>query len=166
MKRAQVFPSDEDQKRWVEHGVGQHLGRCCCFSCMVPGSKSHQRTAPAPAANPGPKRRGRWAQPGVELSVRSMLDLRQLETLAPSPRGPRQDSLAMIPSGPGKHGKQALETSLASQEGVFPQDLEPAPVEDDIVYPEPSDSPTMDARQGSYPGQTLWAVQPPVFPSF
>ncbi|XP_037595383.1 mitogen-activated protein kinase-binding protein 1 isoform X1 [Cebus imitator] len=127
---------------------------------------------PAPAANPGPKRRGRWAQPGVELSVRSMLDLRQLETLAPSPRGPRQDSLAMIPSGPGKHGQQALETSLASQnekptrpqasqpcscphiiqllsqeEGVFPQDLEPAPVEDDIVYPEPSDSPTMDASE-------------------
>uniref|UniRef100_A0A2K6TQZ2 Mitogen-activated protein kinase-binding protein 1 n=1 Tax=Saimiri boliviensis boliviensis TaxID=39432 RepID=A0A2K6TQZ2_SAIBB len=127
---------------------------------------------PAPAANPGPKRRGRWAQPGVELSVRSMLDLRQLETLAPSPRGPRQDSLAMIPSGPGKHGQQALETSLASQnekptwpqasqpcscphimqllsqeEGVFPQDLEPAPAEDDIVYPEPSDSPTMDASE-------------------
>uniref|UniRef100_F7I4K5 Mitogen-activated protein kinase-binding protein 1 n=1 Tax=Callithrix jacchus TaxID=9483 RepID=F7I4K5_CALJA len=143
---------------------------------------------PAPAANPGPKRRGRWAQPGVELSVRSMLDLRQLETLAPSPRGPRQDSLAMIPSGPGKHGKQALDTSLNSQnekptrpqasqpcscphiiqllsqeEGVFPQDLEPAPVEDDIVYPEPSDSPTMDASefQVQAPAQgTLGRVYP------
>ncbi|XP_030776437.1 mitogen-activated protein kinase-binding protein 1 isoform X3 [Rhinopithecus roxellana] len=126
---------------------------------------------PAPAANPGPRRRGRWAQPGVELSVRSMLDLRQLETLAPSPRGPSQDSLATISSGPRKHGQQALETSLASQnekfprpqasqpcscphiirllsqeEGVFAQDLEPAPVEDGIVYPEPSDSPTMDTR--------------------
>ncbi|XP_017750931.1 PREDICTED: mitogen-activated protein kinase-binding protein 1 isoform X9 [Rhinopithecus bieti] len=126
---------------------------------------------PAPAANPGPRRRGRWAQPGVELSVRSMLDLRQLETLAPSPRGPSQDSLATISSGPRKHGQQALETSLASQnekfprpqasqpcscphiirllsqeEGVFAQDLEAAPVEDGIVYPEPSDSPTMDTR--------------------
>uniref|UniRef100_A0A2K6QMC9 Mitogen-activated protein kinase binding protein 1 n=1 Tax=Rhinopithecus roxellana TaxID=61622 RepID=A0A2K6QMC9_RHIRO len=127
---------------------------------------------PAPAANPGPRRRGRWAQPGVELSVRSMLDLRQLETLAPSPRGPSQDSLATISSGPRKHGQQALETSLASQnekfprpqasqpcscphiirllsqeEGVFAQDLEPAPVEDGIVYPEPSDSPTMDTSE-------------------
>nr|XP_055229677.1 mitogen-activated protein kinase-binding protein 1-like isoform X3 [Gorilla gorilla gorilla] len=127
---------------------------------------------PAPAANPGPRRRGRWVQPGVELSVRSMLDLRQLETLAPSLQDPSQDSLAIIPSGPRKHGQQALETSLTSQnerpprpqasqpcsyphiirllsqeEGVFAQDLEPAPIEDGIVYPEPSDSPTMDTRE-------------------
>ncbi|XP_034351009.1 mitogen-activated protein kinase-binding protein 1 isoform X1 [Arvicanthis niloticus] len=124
---------------------------------------------PAPVANTGPKRRGRWAQPGVELSVRSMLDLRQLETLAPSPRGPSQDSLAVSPAGPEKHGPQAPELSCVSQneraprlqasqpcscphiiqllsqeEGVFAQDLEPAPIEDGIVYPEPSDSPTMD----------------------
>uniref|UniRef100_A0A8C8Z020 Mitogen-activated protein kinase-binding protein 1 n=1 Tax=Prolemur simus TaxID=1328070 RepID=A0A8C8Z020_PROSS len=127
---------------------------------------------PAPAANPGPRRRGRWAQPGVELSVRSMLDLRQLETLAPSPRGPSQDSLAMTPSGAGKHGQQAPESShtsqnekpprpqtsqpcscphiiqlLSQEEGVFAQDLEPAPIEDGIVYPEPSDSPTMDTSE-------------------
>ncbi|XP_012621945.2 mitogen-activated protein kinase-binding protein 1 isoform X1 [Microcebus murinus] len=127
---------------------------------------------PAPAANPGPRRRGRWAQPGVELSVRSMLDLRQLETLAPSHRGPSQDSLAMTPSGAGKHGQQVPETShtsqnekpprpqtsqpcscphiiqlLSQEEGVFAQDLEPAPIEDGIVYPEPSDSPTMDTSE-------------------
>ncbi|XP_026643510.1 mitogen-activated protein kinase-binding protein 1 isoform X1 [Microtus ochrogaster] len=122
-----------------------------------------------PVANTGPKRRGRWAQPGVELSVRSMLDLRQLETLAPSPRGPSQDSLAVSPSGSGKHGPQAPELScavqkektprlqasqpcscphiiqlLSQEEGVFAQDLEPSPTEEGIVYPEPSDSPTMD----------------------
>lgn len=122
-----------------------------------------------PVTNTGPKRRGRWAQPGVELSVRSMLDLRQLETLAPSPRGPSQDSLAVSPSGPGKHGPQApalscavqkekaprLQASqpcscphiiqlLSQEEGVFAQDLEPSPTEEGIVYPEPSDSPTMD----------------------
>ncbi|XP_057577788.1 mitogen-activated protein kinase-binding protein 1 isoform X3 [Hippopotamus amphibius kiboko] len=127
---------------------------------------------PAPAGSQGPRRRGRWAQPGVELSVRSMLDLRQLETLAPSPRGPSQDSLATTPSGPGKHGQQAPETSHASQnenlprpqasqpcscphiirllsqeEGVFAQDLEPAPTADGIVYPEPSDSPTLDTSE-------------------
>ncbi|PNI94474.1 MAPKBP1 isoform 5 [Pan troglodytes] len=127
---------------------------------------------PAPAANPGPRRRGRWVQPGVELSVRSMLDLRQLETLAPSLQDPSRDSLAIIPSGPRKHGQQALETSLTSQnekpprpqasqpcsyphiirllsqeEGVFAQDLEPAPIEDGIVYPEPSDNPTMDTSE-------------------
>ncbi|XP_043775103.1 mitogen-activated protein kinase-binding protein 1 isoform X3 [Cervus elaphus] len=127
---------------------------------------------PAPATNQGPRRRGRWAQPGVELSVRSMLDLRQLETLAPGPRGTHQDSPAMTPSGPGKHSQQAPETSSVSQneklprpqasqpcscphiirllsqeEGLFAQDLEPAPIEDGIVYPEPGDSPTLDTSE-------------------
>lgn len=68
-----------------------------------------------PVGNQGPRRRGRWAQPGAELSVRSMLDLRQLETLAPSLRGPSRNSLAVSPSGPGRHGQQASETSHASQ---------------------------------------------------
>lgn len=44
-----------------------------------------------------------------------MLDLRQLETLAPGPRGPHQDSLAMTPSGPGKHSSQAPATSSVSK---------------------------------------------------
>ncbi|KAL2790408.1 mitogen-activated protein kinase-binding protein 1 isoform a [Daubentonia madagascariensis] len=139
---------------------------------MSRGQEPVEFLDPAPAANPGPRRRGRWAQPGVELSVRSMLDLRQLETLAPSPRDPSHDSLAMTPSGAGKHGQQAPETSHASQnekppwpqtsqpcscphiiqllsqeEGVFAQDLEPAPIEDGIVYPEPSDSPTVDTSE-------------------
>ncbi|XP_076983659.1 mitogen-activated protein kinase-binding protein 1 isoform X2 [Tamandua tetradactyla] len=124
---------------------------------------------PAPAINQGSRRRGRWAQPGAELSVRSMLDLRQLETLAPSSRVPSQDQLAMTPSGPGKHGQQASDASqnekpprpqasqpcscphiirlLSQEEGVFTQDLEPAPTEDGIVYPEPSDSPILDTSE-------------------
>lgn len=44
-----------------------------------------------------------------------MLDLRQLETLAPSPRDPSRDSLAMIPSGSGKHGQHAPGTLHAVQ---------------------------------------------------
>ncbi|KAM5235551.1 mitogen-activated protein kinase-binding protein 1 isoform 1-T1 [Ctenodactylus gundi] len=128
---------------------------------------------PSPAANAGTKKRGRWAQPGVELSVRSMLDLRQLETLAPSPRGPSHDSLAVTPAGAGKHGQQAPEASsriiqnekspqlqasqpcscphiirvLSQEEGVFAQDLEPIAAEDGIVYPEPSDSPIVDTSE-------------------
>jgi hypothetical protein len=70
---------------------------------------------PAPIANSGPRRRGRWAQPGVELSVRSMLDLRQLETLVPSPQGPSQDSLTVAPSCPRTYGQQAPEISQARQ---------------------------------------------------
>lgn len=48
-----------------------------------------------------------------------MLDLRQLETLAPSPQGCSQDVLAMTPCGPGKHGQQAPETSRAVQVSSF-----------------------------------------------
>lgn len=97
-----------------------------------PSSAPHQAQetveflAPAPVANQGPRRRSRWAQPGVELSVRSMLDLRQLETLAPSPRDRSQDLLAMTPSCPGKHGQQVPpETSHASQVSqLSPSNLE------------------------------------------
>ncbi|XP_045627262.1 mitogen-activated protein kinase-binding protein 1 isoform X4 [Ursus americanus] len=151
---------------------GPALPRSLSHWEMSRAQETAEFLAPAPAANQGPRRRGRWAQPGVELSVRSMLDLRQLETLTPSSRGASQDLLAMTPSCPGKHGQQAPETSHASQkekpprpqasqpcscphiirllsqeEGVFAQDLEPAPIEDGIVYPEPSDSPTLDTSE-------------------
>ncbi|KAM9202515.1 mitogen-activated protein kinase-binding protein 1 isoform 2-T2 [Dugong dugon] len=164
-------------------------------SSALPRSLSHWEMSrevefldPAPVSSEGPRRRGRWAQPGVELSVRSMLDLRQLETLAPSPRGPSQESLAMTPSGTRKYGQQAPEASCAKQnekpprpqvsqpcscphvirllsqeEGVFAQDLEPPAIEDGIVYPEPSDSPTLDTSEFQVqapPRGTLGRVYP------
>ncbi|KAM9646613.1 mitogen-activated protein kinase-binding protein 1 [Trichechus inunguis] len=164
-------------------------------SSALPRSLSHWEMSremefldPAPVSSQGPRRRGRWAQPGVELSVRSMLDLRQLETLAPSPRGPSQESLARTPSGTRKYGQQAPEASRAKQnekpprpqvsqpcscphvirllsqeEGVFAEDLEPAPIEDGIVYPEPSDSPTLDTSEFQVqapPRGTLGRVYP------
>lgn len=156
-------------KKELASGSSPALLRSLSHWEMSRAQETMEYLDPAPVANTGPKRRGRWAQPGVELSVRSMLDLRQIETLAPSPRGPSQDSLAVSPAGPGKHGPQGPELSCVSQneraprlqtsqpcscphiiqllsqeEGVFAQDLEPAPIEDGIVYPEPSDSPTMD----------------------
>lgn len=94
-----------------------------------------------PVANTGPKRRGRWAQPGVELSVRSMLDLRQLETLAPSPRGPSQDSLAVSPSGPGMRDPQAPALSCTVQVSFF--------------QPEPSLASAASSQSWSTLGSTL-----------
>lgn len=44
---------------------------------------------------------------------------------------------------------------LSQEEGIFAQDLEPSPTEEGIVYPEPSDSPTMDTRQGLCPGPSI-----------
>ncbi|XP_023567017.1 mitogen-activated protein kinase-binding protein 1 isoform X2 [Octodon degus] len=151
-----------------ELASGPSLSRSMSHWEMSQAQETAEFLDPAPAANSGPRRRGRWAQPGVPLSVRSMLDLRQLETLVPGPRGPSQGSRAISPSGPGEGGQKAPEASCASQneksrlqasqpcscphiiqllsqeEGVFAQDLEPAPIEDGIVYPEPSDSPIMD----------------------
>lgn len=99
-------------------------GDCYCYSFPTPAPYQAQETVEfldsAPAANQGPRRRGRWAQSGVELSVRSMLDLRQLETLAPNPRGRGQDLLAMAPSGPRKRGQQAPETAHAIQVSQLP----------------------------------------------
>ncbi|XP_010623053.1 mitogen-activated protein kinase-binding protein 1 isoform X1 [Fukomys damarensis] len=156
-------------KKELATGPGPALPRSLSHWEMSRAQETAELLDAAPAASVGPRRRGRWAQPGVQLSVRSMLDLRQLETLAPTPQRPSQDSLTMPRSGAGKHGQQATEASCASQnaksprlqasqpcscpriiqllsqeEGVFAQDLEPSPIEDGIVYPEPSDSPTMD----------------------
>ncbi|XP_012584095.1 PREDICTED: mitogen-activated protein kinase-binding protein 1 isoform X2 [Condylura cristata] len=108
------------------------VGAATVPSAALPRSLSHwemsraQQTMEflnsAPAANQGPRKRGRWAQPGVELSVRSMLDLRQLEALAPNPRGPSQDSLSLNPAGLGKHAQKASETSPAGQrKGSLPK---------------------------------------------
>lgn len=103
---------------------------CHCYSSLVPppphqAQETEEFLDPAPAANQGPRRRGRWAQPGVELSVRSMLDLRQLETLVPNPRGPSQDSVAVTPPGLGNNGQQAPESSRASQVSpLSPSNLE------------------------------------------
>ncbi|XP_012933898.1 mitogen-activated protein kinase-binding protein 1 isoform X2 [Heterocephalus glaber] len=157
-------------KKELAPGPGPALPRSLSHWEMSRAQETAEFLDPVPAASSGPRRRGRWAQPGVQLSVRSMLDLRQLETLAPSPQRPSQDSLATPPSGPGKHAQQAPEASCATQsaksarlqvsqpcscpriiqllsqeEGVFAQDLEPAPTEDGIVYPEPSESPMMDS---------------------
>ncbi|XP_054987127.1 mitogen-activated protein kinase-binding protein 1 isoform X2 [Sorex araneus] len=141
-------------------GPGQALPRS--LSHWEMSRETEEFLDPTPAAPQGPRRRGRWAQPGVELSVRSMLDLRQLDTMAPLSQGPRQDTVA--PSALGKHGPQAPQPTRAGQasqpcscsriirllsqeEGVFAQDLEPAAGEDSIVYPEPSDSPTLDTSE-------------------
>uniref|UniRef100_A0A4X2KCU5 Mitogen-activated protein kinase binding protein 1 n=1 Tax=Vombatus ursinus TaxID=29139 RepID=A0A4X2KCU5_VOMUR len=130
---------------------------------------------PTPATSQGPRRRGRWAQPGVELSVRSMLDLRQLETLSSAPRPPSQDSLAQelltqaqpekhsqpapVDAHPGQNGSipQSLTSKpcacsqviqmISQEEGVFAQELEPMNSEDGVVYPEPGNCPPLDTSE-------------------
>ncbi|XP_074091258.1 mitogen-activated protein kinase-binding protein 1 isoform X2 [Macrotis lagotis] len=129
---------------------------------------------PVPATSQGPRRRGRWAQPGVELSVRSMLDLRQLETLSSAPRPPSQDSLAQesltqtqpvlekqapVDTHPSQNGSisQSLTSKpcacsqviqmISQEEEVFAQELEPMNNEDGIVYAESGNCPPLDTSE-------------------
>ncbi|XP_043840590.1 mitogen-activated protein kinase-binding protein 1 isoform X2 [Dromiciops gliroides] len=132
---------------------------------------------PAPATSQGPRRRGRWAQPGVELSVRSMLDLRQLETLSSAPRPPSQESLAQesltqappvlekpsqqapVDAHPSQNGGiprpltskpcscSQVIQMISQEEGVFTQELEQINNEDGIVYPEPGNCPPLDTSE-------------------
>ncbi|XP_056666293.1 mitogen-activated protein kinase-binding protein 1 isoform X8 [Monodelphis domestica] len=83
---------------------------------------------PVPASSQGPRRRGRWAQPGVELSVCSMLDLRQLETLSSVPRPPSQDSLAQESVAQDqpvleKNSQRSTVDAHSSQNGSVPKSL-------------------------------------------
>uniref|UniRef100_H9H714 Mitogen-activated protein kinase binding protein 1 n=1 Tax=Monodelphis domestica TaxID=13616 RepID=H9H714_MONDO len=131
-------------------------GMCLLGVNEKPTQEGVEFLDPVPASSQGPRRRGRWAQPGVELSVCSMLDLRQLETLSSVPRPPSQDSLAQESvaqdqpvleknsqrSTVDAHSSQSCACSqviqLISQEeeGVSAQELEPMNNEGGVVYPE------------------------------
>ncbi|NXE93127.1 MABP1 protein, partial [Menura novaehollandiae] len=108
-----------------------------------------------------PRQRGRWSQPSsnIEMTVKSMLDLRQLESFSVS-RSPSRDSLSQNSNGDDReehadlpvHGNK-VGSSIPSQdnrscvrpqvirlvsceEGIFSQELEPSESEECVIYPE------------------------------
>uniref|UniRef100_A0A8B9DTA2 Mitogen-activated protein kinase binding protein 1 n=1 Tax=Anser cygnoides TaxID=8845 RepID=A0A8B9DTA2_ANSCY len=107
-----------------------------------------------------PRQRGRWSQPtsNIEMTVKSMLDLRQLESFSVS-RSPSRDSLSQNSNGDDREEQADLpETQKSPQdnrscvrpqvirlvsceEGIFSQELEPSESEECVIYPEKSDSP-------------------------
>ncbi|XP_075783309.1 mitogen-activated protein kinase-binding protein 1 isoform X4 [Pelodiscus sinensis] len=113
------------------------------------------------AVNKMPRQRGRWSQPSsnIEMTVKSMLDLRQLESFSVS-RSPSRDSLSQTSNGDDReeHADLSLHIgkvgdSLAPQEsrpcirpqmirlvsceeGVFTQELEPFESEECVIYPD------------------------------
>ncbi|KAF7251859.1 Mitogen-activated protein kinase-binding protein 1, partial [Varanus komodoensis] len=108
-----------------------------------------------------PRQRGRWSQPtsSIEMTVKSMLDLRQLESFSVS-RSASRDSLSQASNGedPGEHPSLPLHVSnvgdpatlqenqpcvrpqvirlLSCEGGIFPQELEPSGSEECVIYPE------------------------------
>ncbi|XP_039560777.1 mitogen-activated protein kinase-binding protein 1 isoform X2 [Passer montanus] len=108
-----------------------------------------------------PRQRGRWSQPtsSIEMTVKSMLDLRQLESFSAS-RSPSRDSLSQNSNGDDREEHTDLPvhinkvgSSIPSQdngscarpqvirlvsceEGIFSQELEPSESEECVIYPD------------------------------
>ncbi|NXB44679.1 MABP1 protein, partial [Leucopsar rothschildi] len=108
-----------------------------------------------------PRQRGRWSQPtsSIEMTVKSMLDLRQLESFSVS-RSPSRDSLSQNSNGDDReeHSDLPVHTNkvgssapsqdngscvrpqvirlVSCEEGIFSQELEPSESEECVIYPE------------------------------
>ncbi|NXS76977.1 MABP1 protein, partial [Pandion haliaetus] len=108
-----------------------------------------------------PRQRGRWSQPtsNIEMTVKSMLDLRQLESFSVS-RSPSRDSLSQNSNGDDREEQADLPVHMdkvgssippqdnrscvrpqvirlvSCEEGIFSQELEPSESEECVIYPE------------------------------
>uniref|UniRef100_A0A8C2TTZ0 Mitogen-activated protein kinase binding protein 1 n=1 Tax=Coturnix japonica TaxID=93934 RepID=A0A8C2TTZ0_COTJA len=102
--------------------------------------------------NKVPRQRGRWSQPtnNIEMTVKSMLDLRQLESFSVS-RSPSRDSLSQNSNGDDREEQGGSSIApqdnrscvrpqvirlLSCEEGIFSQELEPSESEECVIYPE------------------------------
>ncbi|NXA10839.1 MABP1 protein, partial [Sapayoa aenigma] len=111
--------------------------------------------------NKMPRQRGRWSQPNsnIEMTVKSMLDLRQLESFSVS-RSPSRDSLSQNSNGDDREEHTDLPVHInkvgsskppqdngsctrpqmirlvSCEEGIFSQELEPSESEECVIYPE------------------------------
>ncbi|XP_015745206.1 mitogen-activated protein kinase-binding protein 1 isoform X2 [Python bivittatus] len=116
-----------------------------------------------------PRQRSRWIQPtsSLEMTVKSMLDLRQLESFSVSCSA-SQDSLSQASNGDDhkEHanvspcaknggGSTALQESqpclrpqvirlVSCEGGIFSQEMEPSESEECVIYPEQDDLPPTD----------------------
>ncbi|NXQ64352.1 MABP1 protein, partial [Anthoscopus minutus] len=108
-----------------------------------------------------PRQRGRWSQPtsSIEMTVKSMLDLRQLESFSVS-RSSSRDSLSqnsngddreehtdlpvhinkvgssILPQDNGSCVRPQVIRLVSCEEGIFSQELEPSESEECVIYPE------------------------------
>ncbi|NXQ28509.1 MABP1 protein, partial [Alaudala cheleensis] len=108
-----------------------------------------------------PRQRSRWSQPSssIEMTVKSMLDLRQLESFSAS-RSPSRDSLSQNSNGDDREEHADLPVHInkvgnsippqdngscvrpqvirlvSCEEGIFSQELEPSESEECVIYPE------------------------------
>ncbi|XP_062432017.1 mitogen-activated protein kinase-binding protein 1 isoform X3 [Rhea pennata] len=137
-----------------------------------------------------PRQRGRWSQPtsNIEMTVKSMLDLRQLESFSVS-RSPSRDSLSQNSNGDDREeqadllvhinkvgGSIAPQDSrscvrpqvirlVSCEEGIFSQELEPSESEECVIYPEQDEiHPTDPSRHLSLSSSNLILDSKPIEP--
>ncbi|XP_026705659.1 mitogen-activated protein kinase-binding protein 1 isoform X7 [Athene cunicularia] len=138
-----------------------------------------------------PRQRGRWSQPtsNIEMTVKSMLDLRQLESFSVS-RSPSRDSLSQNSNGDDREEQADLPVHINKQvgssippqdnrscvrpqvirlvsceEGIFSQELEPSESEECVIYPEQDEiHPTDPSRRLSLSSSNLILDSKPIEP--
>ncbi|XP_069064869.1 mitogen-activated protein kinase-binding protein 1 isoform X2 [Pleurodeles waltl] len=129
-----VLSSDSD-KECEEDGVEDEelpgkvkelsvpFARSLSFWEMKRGSETSSSQRSDTSMNKTPRQRGRWSQPtgSLEMTVKSMLDLRQLESFSPS-RTPSRDSLS-DGDDEGKHETPAIQISTPGG-SLLPRELQ------------------------------------------
>ncbi|XP_029894094.1 mitogen-activated protein kinase-binding protein 1 isoform X5 [Aquila chrysaetos chrysaetos] len=137
-----------------------------------------------------PRQRGRWSQPtsNIEMTVKSMLDLRQLESFSVS-RSPSRDSLSQNSNGDDREEQADLPVHInkvgssippqdnqscvrpqvirlvSCEEGIFSQELEPSESEECVIYPEQDEiHPTDSSRRLSLSSSNLILDSKPIEP--
>ncbi|KAM6255102.1 mitogen-activated protein kinase-binding protein 1 isoform 3-T4 [Spheniscus humboldti] len=137
-----------------------------------------------------PRQRGRWSQPtsSIEMTVKSMLDLRQLESFSVS-RSPSRDSLSQNSNGDDREEQADLPVHISKvgssippqdnqscvrpqvirlvscEEGIFSQELEPSESEECVIYPEQDEiHPTDPSRRLSLSSSNLILDSKPIEP--
>ncbi|XP_037995322.1 mitogen-activated protein kinase-binding protein 1 isoform X4 [Motacilla alba alba] len=137
-----------------------------------------------------PRQRGRWSQPtsSIEMTVKSMLDLRQLESFSVS-RSPSRDSLSQNSNGDDREEHTDLPVHInkvgssippqdngscarpqvirlvSCEEGIFSQELEPSESEECVIYPEQDEiHPTDSSRRLSLSSSNLTLVSKSIEP--
>nr|XP_030130204.3 mitogen-activated protein kinase-binding protein 1 isoform X3 [Taeniopygia guttata] len=137
-----------------------------------------------------PRQRSRWSQPtsSIEMTVKSMLDLRQLESFSVS-RSPSRDSLSQNSNGDDREEHTDLPVHInkvgssippqdngscvrpqvirlvSCEEGIFSQELEPSESEECVIYPEQDEiHPTDSSRRLSLSSSNLTLDSKPIEP--
>uniref|UniRef100_A0A8C8SWX3 Mitogen-activated protein kinase binding protein 1 n=1 Tax=Pelusios castaneus TaxID=367368 RepID=A0A8C8SWX3_9SAUR len=133
-----VLSSDSDKDGEDEGNDEDELNGLQSFQIQ---SNSIQRSETA--VNKMPRQRGRWSQPtgNIEMTVKSMLDLRQLESFSISRGFSDQDGSfcvgdSIAPQDSRPCIRPQMIRLVSCEEGVFTQELEPSESEECVIYPE------------------------------